>query len=140
MAVADKEKSVTLRLTLRDGDETVVAEITGSPVPENGLQVFGDLALVALEQHADNAARAAGDLIGALREREREGEDVLADQLGALLATGVVAGLRPLPVSLDELAGVLEGDPVQGGGRIELARAGLAGCRLRIPRRAERGG
>jgi hypothetical protein len=28
--------------------------------------------------------------------------------------------LRPLPVDLEELAGVLEGDPVQGGGRIDL--------------------
>lgn len=121
MAVADNENSVRLRLALRDGDETVVAEIAGPSVPENGLQVFGDLVLLALEQHADNAARVAGDLVGALRDRDWEGDDVLADQLGALLTTGVIAGLKPLPVSLDELAGVLEGDPAQGGGRIELA-------------------
>jgi hypothetical protein len=121
MGMADKENSVTLRLTLRDEDETVVAEITGPSVPENGLQVFGDLVLLALEQHADNAAQAAGDLIGALRERGWEGDDVLADQLGALLTTGSIPDLKPLPVSLDELAGVLEGDPLQGGGRIELA-------------------
>lgn len=121
MIVADKENSVTLRLTLRDGDETVVAEITGSPAPENGLQILGDFVLLALEEHADNAAQAAGELIGALRKRDWGGDDALADQLGALLTTGVVAGLRPLPVSLDELAGVLEGDPVQGGGRIDLA-------------------
>jgi hypothetical protein len=29
--------------------------------------------------------------------------------------------LRPLPVDLDELAGILEGDPVYGGGRVDLA-------------------
>lgn len=115
------ENDVTLRLTLRDEDKTFVAEITGPSVPENGLQVYGDLVLLALEQHADNAAEAAGDLIGALRERDWEGDDVLADQLGALLTTGGIPGLKPLPVSLDELAGVLEGDPLQGGGRIELA-------------------
>ncbi len=115
------EHKVTLRLTLRDEGETVVAEITGPAVPENGLQVFGDVVLLALEQHADNAAEAAGGLIGALRERAWEGDDVLADQLSALLATGVIPGLKPLPVNLDELAGVLEGDPAQGGGRIEVA-------------------
>jgi hypothetical protein len=115
------EHKVSLRLTFRDEDETVVAEISGPAVPENGLQAFGDLVLLALEQHADNAAKAAVGLISALRERAWEGDDVLADQLGALLATGVISDLKPLPVSLDELAGVLEGDPVQGGGRIEVA-------------------
>jgi hypothetical protein len=29
--------------------------------------------------------------------------------------------LRPLPVDLDELAGILEGDPMYGGGRVDLA-------------------
>ena len=28
--------------------------------------------------------------------------------------------LRPLPVDLDELAGILEGDPMYGGGRVDL--------------------
>ena len=29
--------------------------------------------------------------------------------------------LRPLPVDLDELAGILEGNPMYGGGRVDLA-------------------
>lgn len=120
-AMPTSEHKVKLRLVVRDADETVVAEVNGPAVPKNGLQVFGDLALLALEQHADNAAETAGGLIGALRERAWEGDDVLADQLGALLTTGVIPDLKPLPVSLDELAGVLEGDPQQGGGRIEVA-------------------
>lgn len=115
------EHKVKLRLVLGDADERVIAELTGPVVPENGLQVFGDFVLLALEQHADDAAEAAGGLIGALRERDWEGDDVLAHQLGALLATGVIPDLKPLAVSLDELAGVLEGDPVEGGGRIEVA-------------------
>jgi hypothetical protein len=93
--MATSEHKVTLRLALRDGDETVVAEVTGPAVPENGLQVFGDLVLLALEQHADNAAESAGRLTGALRERAWEGDDVLADQLGALLATGVISARLP---------------------------------------------
>src|ERR1039457_4102085 len=60
-------------------------------------------------------------MVAALRERSWEGDDVLADQLEAWLGSGVVRDLRPLPVDLDELAGILEGDPVDGGRRIDLA-------------------
>jgi hypothetical protein len=60
-------------------------------------------------------------MVTALRERSWKGDDVLADQLGALLGRDVIADLRPLPVDLDELAGILEGDPMNGGGRIDLA-------------------
>jgi hypothetical protein len=55
------EHKVTLRLALRDENETVAAEITAAAVPENGLQAFVDLVLLALEQHADNACRGGGD-------------------------------------------------------------------------------
>jgi hypothetical protein len=51
-------------------------------------------------------------MIAALRERGWEGDDVLTDQLDALLGSGVLPDLRPLPVDLDELAGILEGDPM----------------------------
>ena len=56
----------------------------------------------------------------ALRERGWDGDDELADQLGALLGTSPTPLLRPLPVDLEELAGVLEGDPMFGGGRVDL--------------------
>src|SRR5579871_951423 len=88
---------------------------------KNGLQSFGDWVLAALEQHADGAAEAARCMITALRERDWEGDDVLADQFDALLGGGLTPDLRPLPVDLDELAGVLEGDPTYGGGRVDLA-------------------
>ena len=54
-------------------------------------------------------------MVTALRDRSWEGDDVLADQLDALLGGGAMPDLRPLPVHLDELAGVLEGDPLYGG-------------------------
>jgi hypothetical protein len=63
-------------------------EMTGPAVPENGLQSFGDWVLAALEQHADGAAEAARLMIAALRERDWEGDDVLADQFDALLISG----------------------------------------------------
>jgi hypothetical protein len=114
------ERRISLRVKVPVEDGTAVMEMTGPAVPENGLQAFGDWVLAALEQHADGAAEAARRMIAALRERDWEGDDVLADQLDALLGSGAMPDLRPLPVDLDELAGVLEGDPMYGGGRVDL--------------------
>jgi hypothetical protein len=115
------EERISLRVKVPAGDDTAVMEMTGPVVPENGLQAFGDWVLAALEQHADGDAEAAHRMVAALRERSWEGDDVLADQLEALLGSGAIPDLRPLRVDLDELAGILEGDPVYGGGRIDLA-------------------
>ena len=58
-------------------------------------------------------------LVG-LRQRGWEGDDELADQLEAQLGGGPAAMLRALPVDLEELAGILEGDPLGVGGRIDI--------------------
>jgi Uncharacterised protein family (UPF0158) len=115
------EEHIRLRVKVALRDDTAVIEMTGPVAPDHGLQAFGDWVLAALEQHADGAAEAAGRMVTALRERDWEGDDVLADQLEALLRNGVLPDLRALPVDLDELAGILEGDPMYGGGRIDLA-------------------
>ena len=115
------ERRISLRVKVPAEDGTAVVEMTGPAVPENGLQAFGDWVLAALEQHADGAAEAARLMIAALRERDWEGDDALADQLDALLGSSAMPDLRPLPVDLDELAGILEGDPMYGGGRVDLA-------------------
>jgi hypothetical protein len=112
---------ISLRVKVPAEDGAVVVEMTGPAVPENGLQAFGDWVLAALEQHADGAVEAACLMVAALGERGWDGDDVLADQLGALLGGGAMPDLRPLPVDLDELAGILEGDPMYGGGRVDLA-------------------
>ena len=115
------EYRISLRIKVPAEDGAAVIEMTGPAVPENGLQVFGDWVLAALEQHADGAAEAARLMNAALRERDWEGDVVLADQLETLLDSGVMPDLRPLPLDLDELAGILEGDPMDGGGRVDLA-------------------
>src|SRR5438445_5344 len=115
------ETRISLRVEVPLEDGTAVLEMTGPAVPENGLQAFGDWVLTALEQHADGAAEAVRLMIAALRERDWEGDDVLADQLDALLGSGAMPDVRPLRVDLDELVGILEGDPMYGGGRIDLA-------------------
>ena len=115
------DRRISLRVKVPAVDGTAVVEMTGPAVPENGLQVFGDWVLAALEQHADGAAEAARLMIAALRERDWEGDDVLADQFDALLGSGAMPDLRPLQVDLDELASILEGDPMYGGGCVDLA-------------------
>jgi hypothetical protein len=84
------------------------------------LQLGGDGLLIALGQDAEGAVEMARQWIGALRERGWDGDSELADQLATRLGTGATPMLRPLPVDLEELAGVLEGDPVLGGGRLDL--------------------
>ena len=55
-----------------------------------------------------------------LRQRGWDGDDELAEQLEAELGSGPAAMLRALPVDLEELAGILEGDPLSVGGRIDI--------------------
>jgi hypothetical protein len=71
-------------------------------------------------QRVDGAAELARKLVVGLRPRGWDGDDELADQLEAQLGRGPVAMLRALPVDLEELAGILEGDPVSVGGRIDV--------------------
>jgi hypothetical protein len=114
------EQRTSLRIKVQIGNDTAILQLTGPVAPENGLQAHGDWVLAALEQRADGAAEAAAQIVTALRERDWEGDVVLADQLDALLGRGVIPDLRPMPVDLDELAGILEGDPAYGGGRVDL--------------------
>ena len=115
------ETPISLWVKVPAEDGTAVVEMTGPATPENGLQAFGDWVLAALEQRADGAAEAARLMNPALRERDWEGDDVLAHQIDALLGSGAMPDLRPLPVDLDVLAGIWEGDPMSGGGRVDLA-------------------
>jgi hypothetical protein len=71
-------------------------------------------------QRVDGAAELAHDLVVALRQRGWDGDDELADQLDAQLGSGPTAMLRAVPVDIEELAGILEGDPLTAGGRIDI--------------------
>ena len=71
-------------------------------------------------QRVDGAAELARKLVVGLRQRGWDGDDELADQLEAHLGSGPAAMLRALPVDLEELAGILEGDPLSIGGRIDI--------------------
>jgi hypothetical protein len=84
------------------------------------LQLAGDGLLVALAQGAKGASELARQCGEGLRDRAWTGDDDLADQIDAALGERPAPTLRLLPVDLGELAAILEGDPAQGGGRIDL--------------------
>ena len=86
----------------------------------DSLQLAGDGLIAAVMQRVDGAAELARKLVVGLRQRGWEGDDELADQLEAHLGSGPAAMLRALPVDLEELAGILEGDPLSIGGRIDI--------------------
>jgi hypothetical protein len=98
----------------------LVQLLIGQPLPDDALQLIGDGLLVALRQEVPEAPRLAGECASALRVRGWEGDDELADSLEARLGTAPIRLLKPLAVDLEELAMALEGDPVDGGGRIDL--------------------
>jgi hypothetical protein len=110
-----------LRGAVYRGDGPAVVALVGDQsLPGDALQLIGDGLVVALALQTQGAADPAVACMRELKERGWDGDDELADQLDALLGTGPTPLLRPLPVDLDELAGVLEGDPTFGGGRLDL--------------------
>lgn len=104
----------------RDGP-AVVRLLDGVGGCHDSLQLAGDGLVAAVLQRVDGACELARGCVVALRRRGWEGDDELADQLDALLGSGPAPTLRALPVDLEELAGILEGDPLSTGGRIDIA-------------------
>ena len=84
------------------------------------MQLLGDAVLEVACQRPDDIRPAARRCVAALRDRDWEGDAELADQIESAFGWGPTPLLKRLPVDLEELAGVLEGDPLTGGGRIDL--------------------
>lgn len=117
----DREALTELRSLMVRGDHAgLVAALGTAPPPVDSLQLVGDGLLAAVRAGTEGAADLAQSCVDALRDRRWVGDDELAKALDAALGHGPTPMLRPLPVDLEELSMVLEGDPVQGGGRIDL--------------------
>jgi hypothetical protein len=106
-----------------NADGSVVGVVRGR-LTQQVLQLAGDGLLDALAKDVKGAVELAAQCAAALRERCWDGDEELADQLRAALGRGATPRLRSLPVDLEELASLLEGDPLCGGGRIDL-RSGV---------------
>ena len=100
--------------------EGLVSLLRSGPWPGHALQLIGDGLLGALAQNIGGARELAERCVTDLRERDWEGDEDLVAALTARLGAEPAPLQRSLPVDLDELVDVLEGDPVAGGGRIDL--------------------
>lgn len=116
-----REQRRELRSTVAVGDgQALVALLQGTPWPENVLQLIGDGLGAALAGRVTGAEEVARRCVALLGDRGWEDDEELADALESRLLSGPIRLLRAIPVDLDQLAGVLEGDPVDGGGRVDL--------------------
>jgi hypothetical protein len=118
MTTADPRRE--LRIATYQGDSATVVAVLQTPGAPEFLQLGGDGLLLALDDETDGADELARTWIAKLRERGWLGDDELAAQLAARLGSGPTPMLRPLPVDLEELSTVLEGDPLNGDGRLDL--------------------
>lgn len=117
----DREALTHLRSVVYQGDGPgLVTVLSKVPWPADSLQLIGDGLLAAVSADTDGAAELARTCINALGERNWQGNRELGEALAAALGDGPIPMLRPLPVDLEELAMILGGDPVHGGGRIDL--------------------
>jgi hypothetical protein len=119
MARADDHR-VALRVARFESDGArVVAALSSGPWGDV-LQFAGDALLLALAQSVDAASGVARNCDSELRKRSWDGDDHLADQLEVALGERPAPMLRPLPVDLEVLAAIFEGDPTYGDGRIDV--------------------
>jgi hypothetical protein len=121
VSMHDRERRRELRAAVFTVDgEALVSLLRSDPWPGDVIQLIGDGLLAALAQGVTGARDLALECVTELRERDWDGDAELATALIARLGAGPGPMLRPLPVDLDQLADVLEGDPTSGGGRIDL--------------------
>jgi hypothetical protein len=115
----DDERRRRLRGAVDSGDGPEVVELVRNLASLDAAQLIGDGLLAALAQHVEGAAEQAQRCADRLRERGWEGDEELAEQLG-VIGRGASPMLRALPVDLEEIAAVLDGNPGEGSGRIDL--------------------
>jgi hypothetical protein len=102
----DRDALQDLRAAVWRRDLAAIPELCEGREPDDVLQLAGD-ALLGSPLAREWAER--------LRRRDLEGDAELAAAL-----SGEAEELRPLPVDLDGVSMLLDGDPVHGGGRIDL--------------------
>lgn len=116
----NREAVAELRGAVYRGDGQAVVDALVGRGLEDVLQMAGDGLLVALSRGVPGARERATTCAALLRERSIPGDEELADQIEAALGSRPAPMLRPLAVDLEELSSMLEGDPLRGGGRIDL--------------------
>ena len=109
-----------LRVAAASGDVAgIVAALEGHDVSE-ALQRAGSAVQVALQADLDRVSSMAISLVQRLEDRDLPGDKELAQDLLAAVRQESPTG-QALPVDLEELSGLIEGDPVSNeGGFLDL--------------------
>ncbi len=106
-------------IVLSGAGEELVSVLGSDGWSDYPLQFVGDGLLAAVRDEVAGAPDLARECRRRLEDRIWTGDRELAEALAAAVGDGPDPDLRELAVSLEELAEVLEGDPVHGGGRID---------------------
>jgi hypothetical protein len=129
IGMQDDDPRTRLRTALNRGDdEALLLMLRKQPWPHHSLQTIGDALNGALARRGDDAQDLARDCIAELRRREWEGDRELAATLESRLGAEPAPLLRPLRVDLESLSMALEGDPVEGGGGIDVRTGEIDGA------------
>lgn len=106
-----------VRAAIAHGDAAAfLAAVAGRDI-DDALQQVGEGVPMALATDRAAAEPLARTVIARLEDRGALGDDVLAEDLAAAVR-GQPSGGRVLPVDLDQLSSVLEGDPSLGAGGV----------------------
>ena len=105
----DRDTLRDLRAAVAQRDLVAIGELCSDRELDDVLQLAGDVLVDAPE------SALAREIAARLRRRGFDGDADLADALD-----GRPGDLRPVAVDLEDLASILDGDPVHGGGRIDL--------------------
>jgi hypothetical protein len=89
------------------GDANAIVGSVSALMPPECLQAVGSALVVALTAGGENAPPLASRCLDLLRDRDWDGDEELVDELEAALGRGRASALRPVPVDLEALAGVL---------------------------------
>jgi len=125
VAVRTEDPRTLLRVAMATSDGAALVAQLRQGWPPDALQFLGDGLAVAVQQGIAGASQLAELCERALRDRRWDGDEELAAQLGAVLGTAPTPLLRRIPVDLEDLSGVLEGDPMSGEGRLDLQNGGV---------------
>lgn len=118
--VSLREFRTALRGATYRGDvPEIVRLVEGGTWPDEVLQLVGDALLVAVTSSRE-CHELALRCMARLQDRGWDGDATLAEALSARLGESPQPMLRPIPVDLEQLADVREGDPAHGGGRVDL--------------------
>lgn len=116
----NKDRLQTLRAAMYSADPTAMVATVREHGFVSSLQLAGEVLLLALRASAPGAQDLAAQCVAALEQRGWDGDWDLA---GALRGDAVGTDgrtLTDLPIDLDELSGILEGDLMYSGGRVDL--------------------